>query len=198
MIKINKTIIYLHGFGSTGESDKAISIKQNLGKDFEILTPTLSTKPNKAIEEIRNLLSESNKSYILVGTSLGGFYADYFSKLTDTPALLINPLVDIEDIKQFIGLNENFKTGKSFHFTENDYKYLQQINKQKTHIVDNAPKIILLAKDDNLLDYKKSLTYFNDSNHYFSIFNEGSHRFNKNEIVKDYILKLTEFMNDYN
>lgn len=180
-----KTIIYLHGFGSSGDSQKSLDIRKQLKDEFNVISPTLSHNPATAISEIRNLLANVDHC-ILIGTSLGGFYADYFNGMADVPAILINPLVDIDDAKKFIGLNKNFGTGKSFYFLEKDFKDLQNINNQKKQInYSEAPEIILLSKDDEVLDYKKSLSYFHNENQYISLFQDENHRFNNiKEIVK--------------
>jgi uncharacterized protein len=194
---MKKTIIYLHGFGSTGDSEKTNQIKNSLKKDFKVISPTLSPNPSEAIIQIRQLLS--NRSlYMIAGTSLGGFYADYFNKVADIPAVLINPVVDVEDIKQFIGNHVNYSTGKEFNFSEKDYKDIVYLAKQKNGIKKSeAPEIIILAKDDEILDYKKSMMYFSNDNQYISLFSAGGHRFDIVNIICNSLRKLDEFISNY-
>jgi len=128
MKKIKYTIIYLHGFASSGKSRKGQLLKKHF-KENTVLTPTLSPEPHNAITEISNIINwDFNKDNLqrplLIGSSLGGFYADYFSALYDIPAILINPLVDPLDAKQFIGKNNNLSTGESFEFIQKDLDYL--------------------------------------------------------------------------
>ncbi|MBV8647377.1 YqiA/YcfP family alpha/beta fold hydrolase, partial [Paludibacterium sp.] len=73
-------IIYVHGFNSTGTgSDKYLMLVDRFGKDH-VSTLDLPYAPMQAIAALEDLIAEINKNddnIILVGTSLGGFYATY-------------------------------------------------------------------------------------------------------------------------
>jgi predicted esterase YcpF (UPF0227 family) len=195
---MKSNIVYLHGFASGGSSAKGVLLKKHFSKTCNIVLPDLSEKPAEAIKQIERIISEPG-NFIFVGTSLGGFYADYFNKFADIPCVLINPLVEPEDMMRHIGINRNYATGKEFSFTKKDFDYLLYLRDQKTHIsYTDSPEYILLAKDDDVIDYKESLQYFINDNQYVKVFPSGGHRFtNDAEIVKAIEL-LLEDIDGYN
>ena len=78
-------IIYLHGYGSNGNTEKSAILKEH----FEhVFSPTLSLDPNEVSRTLHTLLkdvidnpefsNDSSSPIVLVGTSLGGFLARYF------------------------------------------------------------------------------------------------------------------------
>jgi len=76
-------IILLHGFNSgPGKKEEEIKayLKEHLMEaDYELIAPQLSYEPKKAIDEINRLIEEHQTgSVFVVGTSLGGFYTNYF------------------------------------------------------------------------------------------------------------------------
>lgn len=84
-------IVYLHGFASVGIGYKSESIRMAFDK-CQVFSPDLPVDPKKVCELIENLLATlDDNPKILVGTSLGGFYAYYFSQLLRIPCILINP-----------------------------------------------------------------------------------------------------------
>ena len=67
-------IIYIHGFRSTGDSEKAKQLKAAF-PNHTVVAPNLSASPKQAIQQLHNIISSDIQSTIVVGTSLGGFYA---------------------------------------------------------------------------------------------------------------------------
>jgi predicted esterase YcpF (UPF0227 family) len=148
------TIVYLHGFASDGLSAKAQLIKKYFSDWYNVISPTLSEKPQEAIKQIRKIISNKGQ-FIFIGTSLGGFYANYFNKLADIPCLLINPLVEPDNMVRHIGVNKNYSTGKTFIFSKEDVKYLNYLKKEADEITyTDSPEYIIVAKDDELCDWK--------------------------------------------
>lgn len=185
---LNK-IIYIHGFASSGNS-----FKGNLLRDFygeRVLTPSLLSKPAEDLAFLNKLIS-AHKDPVLVGSSLGGFYAEYFSRLLGLKALLINPLTRVEDIEPFIGYHEYFETGKKFIFSTQDFNTL--INMSETLKISKNKKgqrIILVAENDDVIPYGKAVSHFNGTNEELKVFPYGGHSFNcQNEIINNMKLIL--------
>ena len=77
-----KIIIYLHGFRSSPESTKAAFLRLFCSKnDIDFLCPPLDMSPKKAVVQaitiVKNIMEDQNLQIILIGSSLGGFYATY-------------------------------------------------------------------------------------------------------------------------
>ena len=89
-------ILYLHGFNSSSNSSKAQIFKNSefvKNLKTEIILPNLPVSPKEAIEDILKILENCNFNVSLVGSSLGGFYATYFSDTYNLRSVNINPVV---------------------------------------------------------------------------------------------------------
>jgi hypothetical protein len=100
----------LHGFNS-GPGQKAEEInaylkEYHLDADYELIAPQLSYEPKKAIDEINLLIEEHQTgSVFVIGTSLGGFYTNYFrAKFRDESGSTCH--------KSTLEANPNFTSGK--------------------------------------------------------------------------------------
>ena len=190
-------IVYLHGFGSGGSSEKGVLLKKYFGKSHNIITPDLSEKPEEAIKQIHSIISKTGR-FIFVATSLGGFYADYFNKFGDIPCVLINPLVDPDDMIKHIGSNNSYATGKSFIFTKEDYLYLKRLKARIDEVnYTDSPEYIILAKDDEVLDYKKAFEYFINPNQLVLLERTGGHRFLNEKKIVATVSMMIEDIGDY-
>ncbi|MGL4370263.1 MAG: YqiA/YcfP family alpha/beta fold hydrolase [Spirochaetota bacterium] len=171
-------IVYLHGFASGSNSEKGRLLRTAYSASHEVVTPALSSHPEIALKQIAGLIDTAENNIIFVGSSLGGFYADYFNRKCRIPAVLINPLVDPDDIRQFIGVNINFATGEEFAFTGADCDFLAGIAEEKRgYNTADSPEFVLIAEDDELLDVEKTKKYFIHKNQKVTSLPVGTHRF---------------------
>jgi hypothetical protein len=181
-------IIYLHGFGSSGESNKGKLLK-SVYHD-RVLTPDLLCKPEEDIKKIKNLI-ENSKNPILVGSSYGGLYADYFNKIFELKALYINPLTDVTKLKNFIGDHKYYNSNREFTFSKKDYDYLLFMYEEiERSITSNSTRIVLLAKDDSVIDYKVAENYFVGENDRLIISETGGHNFSCDDLLLDTVRVL--------
>jgi predicted esterase YcpF (UPF0227 family) len=116
-----KRILYLHGIGSTGGGNTVNSIKEAF-PDIIVDSPELPTMPKDAFEYINDLVNR-NKYDIVIGTSLGGFYA---MMISGVKKILVNPaMFASEDIPKAIGFGT--------------HPYLRErISGEKTYTVDET------------------------------------------------------------
>ena len=189
-MKLNR-IILLHGFNS-GPGQKAEEInaylkEYHLDADYELIAPQLSHEPKEAIDEINRLIEEHRTGTIfVVGTSLGGFYTNYFrAKFRDerVVAHAINPswrptqtLLPAKDTVQ-----ENFKTGEKWIFTS---KYMDQLEEFEHFVLTNLKNYrgnryaIHLATKDELLNFDELRLYMEENEVNPDLyFYETDHRF---------------------
>ena len=82
-------ILYLHGFASCGEGNKSTLLKAYFGAD-SVIAPDLPPSPIDAIHSIEEILG-SSKIDILIGSSLGGYYATVLAEKYGMKAVLLNP-----------------------------------------------------------------------------------------------------------
>ncbi len=93
-------ILYLHGLGSGAGSNTARQLANYFANDdVEILAPELPVMPIDAFNFILEL-QKTEQPNIVIGTSLGGFYARY---LHGPLKILINPAMLPTDIVKAVG-----------------------------------------------------------------------------------------------
>lgn len=170
-------VIYLHGFASSGNSSKSLWLQEHLsGGGYLFLSPDLPNRPSEAARFLDSFLKNFvNDDVCLIGTSLGGFFAAYYSAHLNAPAVLINPLAEVEDLAATaIGEHVNYATGEPFEVDEEDVERLRTMSTQMQP--SRAPTLLLLDKGDEELDYRKAVArYGEDAN--VHLFEGGSHRF---------------------
>ena len=89
------SILYIHGLNSSPASRKAqqlLAAMQRIGLQAQLRMPALHHHPRQAIAQLDELIAELGQP-VLVGSSLGGYYATHLAARHGLKALLINPAV---------------------------------------------------------------------------------------------------------
>jgi predicted esterase YcpF (UPF0227 family) len=172
----HNTIILLHGFnsapGQKAEEITAFLEEQHLLDDYQLIAPQLSYEPQKAIRAINQLIRQhkSGKVYV-IGTSLGGFYANYFrAKFRDDENVIVHAINPSWNPSSTMlrALNqelENYKTKEKWVFTT---EYLSQLIDFESFMSSNLKKysgknyFIHLANSDELLVFDEMLDYLKE------------------------------------
>ena len=130
-----KTILYFHGFASSSDSDKARIIKSyisKVSKKINMITPDLSNNFKEANNQINKLIDENKKDYVFMGSSLGGYYANFFGSINNSKVILINPAIPpLKGFEEYLGENQNYSTGERFIVTKEDIKFLRSLEIKK-------------------------------------------------------------------
>lgn len=85
------TILYLHGFASAGAGPKVDALREAF-PDHAVLAPDIPTDLVQAQALLDGVVRKiTSYPVIAVGTSLGGFWANYLAQVYDMPAILVNP-----------------------------------------------------------------------------------------------------------
>ena len=175
-------IIYIHGFASCGKSNKSEALKKYF-KTEEFIAPDIPTTPKEAIKFLEKLIS---KDTILIGSSLGGFYATYLAEKHNLKAVLINPSTNpYKNADKFIGTHERFCDKKKFKITKKDIKNLKKLRIKKP----KSKYLVLLQSKDEVLDYKLALKKFKKQKVVLEY--GGNHRF---ENISDYFSMIENFI----
>lgn len=91
-----KTIMYIHGYGSTGNAVKAQHL-QAMFPDARLLSPTWDydgLPPQEIFHGLQRIIAEE-KPDMIMGSSMGGYYALCCTQCYDGPVWCINPVRDI-------------------------------------------------------------------------------------------------------
>jgi predicted esterase YcpF (UPF0227 family) len=171
-------IIYLHGFNSTGDSAKGRFLKENL-LDISVLTPTYHFDSRRAIPRLEKLIQENlsaEKPLMLIGSSLGGYYAQYLAHQFKLKTVLINPaLMPLTTLSDYLGENTNFYTGEKYTLTQAHLDALLSLDIPDPCITP-VPTLLLLDKGDEILDYRVAVARYQNCAE-IVMFNGGDHQF---------------------
>ena len=191
---MNNTILYFHGFKSSSDSTKAKDLHKFISRRTRntiLITPNIHDNFHDAHDQIINLIESNQPKIFFMGSSLGGYYASFFSQKFNKKAVLINPAIPpLKDFEMHLGKNKNYSNGNKFIITKNDIDYIRSLSYKK--ILKPKNLMILLESGDEILNYNDTSSYFSGSHidilyggdHSYSSFKE---KFNK---IQDF-LKIT-------
>ena len=158
------TLIYLHGFQSSGRSAKACLLGDYLAvhhPDVTYLRPTLPDTPCEAWQAIGQQIEAalSSGAVGLIGSSLGGFWSTCASERYGLPAVVINPAVHPQHLLQhFLGPQTNPYTGASYTLTT---EHMQQLSALDIPQLTHPERFWLLQQQgDEVLDYRQASAYY--------------------------------------
>lgn len=179
-------IVYLHGFGSSGNSEKAQALIDRFGRD-NVWNPDLPIDPVDVIklvsDKIRSKNIEMSSKLVFVGTSLGAFYATYFSLVFDAPCVIVNPSVlPYKSLSH--GTYTNHVTKEEFTVSLCNLNELEHMKNVCDEIYEGPLINLFVAKDDEVLDYNQMLNYYKYTNSTL-VTETGGHRFTEhwNKVV---------------
>ena len=178
-------ILYLHGFASCGEGNKSSLLKSHFGAD-NVIAPDLPPSPIDAIDTIEEILG-STKIDILIGSSLGGYYATVLAEKYCMKAILLNPSTQPwETLAAYTGWQKRFCDEEVFEFKP---VYLEQLKMLQT-APEKGRYLLLLQSGDEVLDYTKAQSLYNK--HKIIVEYGGNHRF---ENLDEYLSMIEKFIN---
>ena len=187
-----KTILYFHGFASSSDSDKARIIKSyisKVSKKINMITPDLSNNFKEANNQINKLIDENKKDYVFMGSSLGGYYANFFGSINNSKVILINPAIPpLKGFEEYLGENQNYSTGEKFIVTKEDIKFLRSLEIKELNNQKNI--LVLLESGDEVLNFIETVKYFQGSN--IDITFGGNHSY---ESIETKLEKIVKFLN---
>ena len=179
-------ILFIHGFKSCGLGNKSKALIDFFGLD-NVIAPDLPFKPKKAIEKIEEI--KKNKSIdLLVGSSLGGFYATWINSKIYIPSVLINPAVaPFASLSNLKGEHTDCY-GLNFTLTDEDIDYLGGLCRE--NLSDQEKYLVLLQTGDEVLNYNDAADFYKKFD--VIIENGGNHRF---ENFENQCQKISEWLN---
>ena len=157
------TILYIHGYGSTGNATKGQMLRRMM-PDHKVISPTFdydNSTPWQIQEQIR-MAVESEKVKMIVGSSFGGYHTICSTVFFHGIVWAINPVHDVEATIRRVILNQEAANGnvpnkaaQSFleiyrDFNEKVFLHRAAINQQGLWPHD-TPLNFALSSDDELL-----------------------------------------------
>ena len=154
-------IVYLHGFRSSPQSFKARMIAARLaelGLAERFVCPQLPPSPAAALALVEERIAPGPDD-VLVGSSLGGFYATCLVERGSCRAVLLNPAVHpARDLRGYVGPQTMYHGGEPFVF---EARYIDELAAMAPRgISDPGRYFLIAAKGDELLDWREMVAAY--------------------------------------
>lgn len=180
-------ILYLHGFLSSANSYKAQWFQKAFSKmGLPFFAPTYPiVSPDQTIQLIETVIQteiipkighNAPPDWCLVGSSMGGFYGQYFADKYQIPMVVINPALDpVSVLQPHLGMHENPVTQEHF---ELNTAYLTELMAYEITNISTLECLILQDSQDEVVPVDFAQRKYQDSeNAQFCIFDGGNHAF---------------------
>lgn len=157
-------IIYLHGFASSPSSLKAQMLQAYCDQyiDLKLHLPNLNLPVQQALQNVSDTINRLSE-VVLIGSSLGGFYATQMVAKHDVPAVLINPVMRPWQLFHELYTQQSlpYRVHANWVLDQAQLDYLEQIAVPQ---LKQAGKILLLLQQgDEVLNYREALDYYSGS-----------------------------------
>jgi predicted esterase YcpF (UPF0227 family) len=167
-----QALIYIHGFRSSPLSEKSRAFAEVFP---DITLATYDTlHPDDGFKQLDAIVrSHISRPTILIGSSLGGFWAYQLAKKYSLKCVLLNPCMNPEvTLKPDIGLVVNMYTGATGMMNESD------LLKYGDYRLDGEPRecVVLHERGDELIPYEESVANF-EGRAKLVLIEGGSHSF---------------------
>ncbi len=187
-----KTIVYLHGFGSSGQSGTVKHLRKVLPQ-FDVLAPDIPISPLEALAFLKDYCQKYHPD-LIIGTSMGAMYAmqmhNYY-RLCVNPALRMSELTDILKLGTFKYFQPTQSGETHFTITED---IIQQFREMEAHLFDGVNNMNRLwcwgffGNSDTTVNCREEFErHFSPNIETF----QGGHRMN-NTIIDQVVLPFVE------
>lgn len=160
-------LLYLHGFRSSPQSAKAqllggaIAQLQRQGHPLTWLCPQLPPSPADTLAELKALVLDwPREDMVVIGSSLGGFYATVLAEELDCRALLINPAVaPARDLARYIGEQTSFHNPADRFFFRPEF--IAEFEAMDPYPITRPERYhVLVAEGDEVLDWREMVAHY--------------------------------------
>lgn len=187
-------LLIFHGFGSAMPNGAYYGLHNAYSEHYSVIGFNYDYFDLEANDEAMDLVWEqvlAGRNVTFAGTSLGGFWANYYAEKYGVPKLvMVNPVVDpVSQLRQFIGNITVEKRNKVVLVTSQDIdRYIGRVFAPDPGI----SRLILLSRDDSILEHSLTESWYDIEGTSMVVFDEGGHTLN----LKDerYIAIINEFL----
>ena len=199
-----KKILYLHGFGSSGASGTVELLRKEFWERTDaahravVVAPDIPLDPlvaEKALEE----LAYDEMPDLVIGTSMGGFYAQMlhgFTRICVNPSFWISKKYDILYVGKHKWLNRRKDGATEFHVTKETVAHFQELEARQFDGITDDDRVLchgLFGDEDTLLGPESRAAF---ESHYPGMSHSfpGGHRMN-DQVVSQTLLPYIRSLN---
>ena len=176
----NRSILYLHGYDSSSQGEKPQRLRQYCSEN-RLLIPDLPLDPQECMKVCEDTLRTASNDTIIMGASLGGFYAYYLASKFNKDCLLINPVFNPSAAaKKMLDAEESLEKKKMILNAANMYLMLES-NLKNLKRPEHC--FIALGSHDTTVDPKTSAEYFTDA--HIQSYTDGHYMHKNFEMILD-------------
>ena len=181
-------IIYIHGYGGSGEGVKAQLFREYCtSRNIPFIAPSLSYVPDLAIKTLEELIESYGRNVQLIGSSMGGYFSIYLANKYKLKAVLLNPSIfPYITLKQTLGLAPNFYDESKFEWNEN---HLDMLRKYDIKDSMQFNFMLMVQKGDTVLDFQEAVDKFCKAT--LVVEEGGSHSFDD---IQTHFPKIEKFL----
>ena len=141
----------------TGDAVKSLSTADN---PIEWYCPQLLASPQQSMGMVTSYIDHSKADRIVViGSSLGGFYANYLAEKYGCRAVALNPAVRAaRELAPHVGMMTSYDSDEPFDFRPEYIDELEAMQVQRISIPSRY--FLIAAKGDELLDWKEMVEFY--------------------------------------
>lgn len=128
---------------------------------IKCLVPQLSFAPAKAIEQITALMDKLNDP-VIIGSSLGAYYANFLVEQYGCKAVLVNPAVYPDQLlKAYLGPQSNDYTRETYTLTTQHMVELRAL--AVAPISEPSKRLLMVQTADETLDFSEATHFYQGS-----------------------------------
>ena len=171
---------YIHGLMATGQSS-AKELNRVLGSHVAVLPWDYTKCFEENFEKLSTILEQEKDDFILMGSSMGGFYANALANKFLVSCALFNPVNNPQELLKEVKNIDYYKNGieKLTEEVINSYKIQKDVL---------LPRVIVIGKNDDIVNPDENIKHWS-GRCYLKIVEEG-HKIKNFDVFKQDILDL--------
>ena len=159
-------LVYLHGFRSSPRSSKAVMTGEavaalsTIQHPIEWYCPQLVASPKSSMEMVINHIEAAKPDrLVVIGSSLGGYYANFLAEKYHCKAVVLNPAVRApKELASHVGMLTEYDTDEPYDFRS---EYIDELKALQVESISEPTRYFLIAaKGDELLDWKEMVDFY--------------------------------------
>lgn len=186
-----RTLMYVHGFASSGSSGTVMALRRHLS-EWRVIAPDLPVDPFDSLSLLRSTI-EKEEPEIVIGTSMGGMYTQ---QLWGIPRIVVNPSFEMSRSLLFGKMGRNKYTSKrkdgatDFRIDKSVVERFKLMEETQFDGINDAEKQLvtgLFGDKDNVVHFKPLMEKLYGEER--CLWFDGEHRLN-DEVVKKVLIPL--------